>query len=887
MIGKTLAHYEITAQLGKGGMGEVYRAKDQRLGREVAIKVLPEEFARDTDRVARFQREAKLLASLNHPNIAAIYGLEVSDETHFLVLELVEGETLADRIKKGPIPVEESLKLALQIAQALESAHEKGVIHRDLKPANIKVTPEGEVKVLDFGLAKGFTREQERMNLSDSPTLSEAATIQGIILGTAAYMSPEQARGKPADKRADIWAFGCVLYEMLTGRRLFRGESVTDVLAGIVSSEPDFNGLAAAVPSSIVRLLRRSLNKDRSRRLASMGDACLEIEESMEGQDVPSEAPVRGARPRMAWRWATACFVSGLLMGALIVAAWIIWSSGYVPPPRQTRLVIAPPPEAPPFSDSIGSDLAVSPDGRYMAYLGIPGSSPQLFLRSLDRIDARALAGTEGARQPFFSPDGQWIGFWLPGKNELCKVSVEGGPIIPISKTPSGNLYGASWGPEGRIVFASAGLYSVSDTGGDPAPVSAPAADIGEVEHRWPDILPGGRAVLYTVWTGNTDRSQVAVRQLDGGPQKILLEGASYARYVQTGHLVYSQNGSLMAATFDPRTLRVGEKRVALQETVDTSVSGAADFALTTDGTLIMAPATAETRRRLVWTDRNGRSTLLLEAADDYWLPRLSPDGSRLAVGIGSDLWVIALNRLTRTRVTFGTSSTLFPYTWSADGLHITFSKVESKVGLDLYEASSDGSGQPQLLCAGEHRQWGTSWSPDGRALVFYEQHPTTLRDIWILLRGGERKPLLVTQYQERAPRFSPDGRWLAYVSNDSGRDEVFVRPFPGPGARITVSTAGGSEPVWTTNGSEIFYRNGDQMMAAPVQMKPSFAIGRATKLFTGNYERDRGSGAANANYDVTTDGQRFVMIEPPAASSHFVVVLNWFEELKQRVPAK
>jgi serine/threonine-protein kinase len=406
------------------------------------------------------------------------------------------------------------------------------------------------------------------------------------------------------------------------------------------------------------------------------------------------------------------------------------------------------------------------------------------------------------------------------------------------------------------------------------------------VEHRWPCFLPDTQAILYTIWTGNIDRSQVAVRKLNGDPQTILLEGASYARYAPTGHLVYSQNGSLMATSFDPETLRVGEKRVALQETVDTSVSGAADFAITTDGTLIMAPGTADARRRLVWTDRSGHSTPLLEAADDYWLPRLSPDGNRLAVGIGSDLWVVALNRLSRTRVTFSKSNTLFPYTWSADGLHITFSKVEPKVGLDLYEVSSDGSGQPQLLSVSEHRQWGTSWSPDGTALALYEQHPSTLRDIWILLRGGERKPLLVTQYQERAPRFSPDGRWIVYVSNDSGRDEVYVCPFPGPGTRITVSTDGGSEPVWATNGNEIFYRNGDRMMAAPVQMQPKFAIGRPVQLFTGSYESDRGSGASNANYDVTSDGQRFVMIEPPAASSQFVVVLNWFEELKQRVQA-
>ncbi|HSC26063.1 MAG TPA: hypothetical protein VLD67_02245, partial [Vicinamibacterales bacterium] len=443
------------------------------------------------------------------------------------------------------------------------------------------------------------------------------------------------------------------------------------------------------------------------------------------------------------------------------------------------------------------------------------------------------------------------------------------------------------WGADGTIVFGSAGLYQVSAAGGQPERLTTADPEQGEVEHRWPEILPGGRAVLFTVWTGSVDRSRIAVRSLATGRQDVLIDGASHARYLRDGYLAYSLSGALMAAAFDPETLALTGERVPMQESLDTSVSGAADFAITRDGTLVFVPGAAGPERGLVWVDREGQVSSLIETREDYWLPRLSPDGNRLAVGIGSDLWVFALGRLTRTRITFGSTSTLFPYTWSSDGRRITFSKVEKKVGLDIYSVSADGTGQPQLIAESEHRQWATSWSPDGNTMALYEQHPVTQRDIWILPGKGQRTAFLATPFQERAARFSPDGRWLAYVSNDSGRDEVYVRPYPGPGEKITVSTDGGSEPVWSANGREIFYRNGERMMAAPIEDVPAFAVGRPQLLFTGGFDPDRGSGSANASYDVTRDGKRFVMITPPAASSHIIVVLNWVEELKARLAAR
>ena len=621
--------------------------------------------------------------------------------------------------------------------------------------------------------------------------------------------------------------------------------------------------------------------KDRRHRLSDIADARLELEEAL----APAAAAASGAKPpiRRSFGRLIPAMV-GLVVGAA-GGGLVVWSMMRPIPARPMRVVITPPPAEPLYSEFIGGQIALSPDGRQVIYVGVRGS-PQLYLRRIDQVEAQPIPGTIGARQPFFSPDGQSIGFWATAESELRKVSLAGGPVATICRAPTGNLYGATWGHDGTIVFGSGGLYRVSAAGGVPQVLTTPAGDKGEVEHRWPEILPGGRAIVFTVWSGGIDRSRVVVRPLDGGDTRTLFEGASAARYSASGHLIYAQSGALMATPFDLVRLVAADTRTSIEENVKTTVSGAADFAISSDGTFIFIPGSTRPERRLVWVDRQGRSEPVLPAPDDFWAPRLSPDGSRLAVGVGVDIYVIELTRMTRSRVTFGTTGVLFPFTWSSDGSRIMFSKVENKVGLDVYGAAADGSGQPELLLKGEYRQWATSTSATG-VIATYEQHPTTLRDIWMLLPDRTRVKFLATPFQERVARFSPNGRWVAYVSNDSGRDEVYVRPYSGSGGKITVSNDGGTEPVWAANGKELFYRNGDRVLAAAVATEPTFSTSPPRVIFEGGYERDRGSGGANANYDVARDGQRFLMIQAPPASPNIVVALNWFEELKARLGAR
>jgi Tol biopolymer transport system component len=733
---------------------------------------------------------------------------------------------------------------------------------------------------VNFGLAKALGSEfTGNSSLVDSPTATSAGTEAGVILGTAAYMSPEQARGQAVDKRSDIFSFGAVLYETLTGRRAFAGDNATDLLAAIVSHDPDLTVLPAGTPPPVRRLLKRSLEKDKRRRLSDIADARLDIDEA--SAPPPSDATAAASPPsrrRSLWM-AGAIALIGLLLGAGGYA-WL----GPEPAARRTmRFVIAPPPTDALYSESIGTQVAISPDGQFIVYVAGRGQ-PQLYIRHVNSLEARVLPGTQGGRQPFFSHDGRSVGFWYTAEGEIRRVDVAGGAVATVCRAPTGNLYGASWGPDGSIVFASGHLYRVPASGGTPQIVAKPDGAQGEAELRWPEILPGGESIVVTAWGGNVNARILAVTG-PAGERRTLIEGATTPRFSQSGHLLYYQAGSLMAARFNPATLQLAADRVALQEPVKTTIAGASDFAVSHDGTLVLVPESAKPERKLMWVDRKNVAMSLFDAGDDYWLPRLSPDGSRLAVGIGPDVWVIDPIRRARHRVTYGTSSTLFPYTWSADGAHIIFSKIENKVGLDLYSTPADGSGQSQLVLAGEHRQWATSAAMSGD-IATYEQHPTSLRDIWILGPDRTRRGFLATPYQERAARYSPDGKWLAYVSNDAGRDEVYVRPAGGSGERTTVSTEGGTEPVWAASGRELFYRNADRLMVAPVQTTPALSIGGARELFTGAYERDRGSGFANANYDISHDGTRFVMIQPPAASSHLVVALNWFEELRARTGA-
>jgi eukaryotic-like serine/threonine-protein kinase len=885
--GTRLGPYEILSAIGAGGMGEVYRARDSKLGRDVALKVLPDAFARDSERMARFQREAKVLASLNHPNIATIHGFEDSGATHALVMELVEGPTLADRIRSGPIPISEALPIAKQMCDALEYAHERGIVHRDLKPANVKMTNDDAVKVLDFGLAKALEGEASSIDIANSPTISQMATQAGVLLGTAAYMSPEQAKGKVVDRRADIWAFGCVLYEMLTGQMVFRGESVTDTLAAVIGAEPDWSQLPASTPIGVRVLLQRCLQKDPKQRLRDIGDARISLEEVLSGG---TDASLAGAAGIFApfWRRALLLSLGTLLLGAGIVslATWILKPS---PPPQPvTRTAITLPPGQQLAGLESGPAVALSPDGTHLAYVAVQGGTQQVYLRAMDSLEAKPVPGTEGAVDPFFSPDGQWLGFFAGGN--LKKISVSGGTALTIgSATQPG---GASWGRQGMIAFAPSNvspLEQVPDAGGTPQPLTR--LDSRAASHRWPEFLPGGKAVLFAAGSAaNWSDAQVAVQSLGEGEWRILVKEGTQPRYASSGHLVYAQGGSLMAVPFDPQRLTAtGAAVPAVEHVLQFSLSGAAQYSFSASGSLIYVPGGGQgVQSQLVWVSRDGSQKPLAAPARAYSYPRLSPDGRRIAVTIEEQeayIWLYDLSRDMLARLTFQGSLNLTGG-WTPDGKRIAFLSNEEGSG-NIFWQLADGSGGPERLNTGEYVQVPASWSPDGRLLAFVEVNPATGRDIWVL-RLGDRKPqpFLRTPFNETAPRFSPDGRWLAYVSDESGSNEIYVQPYPGPSGKWQISTEGGTEPVWNRNGRELFYRSGDRMMAVDIAAQASFVAGKPKVLFEGPYQP---TPTTAPNYDVSHDGRRFLMLklseQAQAAPTQINVVLNWFEELKRRVP--
>jgi serine/threonine-protein kinase len=881
--------YQILSLVGAGGMGEVYEAHDTKLGRNVAIKVLPSAFVHDSERLARFQREARMLASLNHPNIATIHGLEQSDGVHYLVMELVSGETLAERINKGALPLQEALRISAQIAEALEAAHEKGIMHRDLKPANVKVTPEGRVKVLDFGLAKAFAGDGG-LDLSHTPTLTAIGTEDGRIIGTPAYMSPEQARGKPVDKRTDIWAFGCVLYELLTARRAFRGETLSDSVAAILEREPDWQALPATTPAQIRNLLRRCLQKDKNLRLRDAGDARIEIQETL---TVPAMETKATAVPQQFKRWRRVAVLGLAGMAFLAVGAIATWNRKSSPPQPVTRTVINLPPGQQLAGLDSGPAVTLSPDGTHLVYVARRGGTQQLYLRAMDSLESKPIPDTEGAVTPFFSPDGQWLGFFAGRK--LKKISLGGGGALDTADSAYSG--GASWSSQGMIAFANSlqsTLQQVSDAGGVPQPLTR--FEKGDHSHRWPEFLPGGKAVLFAAGpTALTfTNARVAVQPV-GGEQRNLIKGGMYPRYAPSGHLVYAQGGNLMAVPFDPQRLEMTGTAVSVVEGVlQSPVSGAAQYSISPTGSLVYVPGGVQaTQLSLVWVNRNGAEQPLSAPGRAYLNPRLSPDGRRVAVVIAeqeTQVWLYDLPRETLTPFTFeGNYNTMA--VWTPNGKRIAFES--NKEGpLNIFWQMADGSGGLERLTTDENIQVPYSWSPDEKQLAFFEVIPnppdpnaSTHREIWVL-RMGDRKmqPFLRTRFDESVPRFSPDGRWLAYTSDASGREEVYVQPYPGPGEKWPISTDGGTEPVWNPNGRELFYRTGNKMMAVDIATQPSFAAGKARMLFEGRYEPGP---LQLANYDVSSDGQRFLMLKPieQAAPTQINVVLNWFEELKRRVP--
>jgi hypothetical protein len=727
--GTRLGPYEIVSALGAGGMGEVYRARDTKLNRDVALKVISDTFALDPDRLARFRREAQVLASLNHPHIAAIHGFEDSGDTHALVLELVEGETLADQIARGAIPLDEALPIARQIAEALEAAHDQGIIHRDLKPANIKITPDGNVKVLDFGLAKltegGGPGRAGELHLTQSPTITNPAQMTGVgvILGTAAYMAPEQAKGQAADKRADVWAFGAVVFEMLTGQRLFTGETISDTLASVLKNEPNWGTLPEATPTAVRRLLRRCLEKDRKRRLDSAADAGLEIEEALTAPSATDRAAGQpGAALRSAWARALPWAVVGALAAGLVVVLvlWAPWRAAA--PPHVTRTAIATSGPAVLTINGFNGDLALSPDGTHVVYVGNNGT--QLFVRALDALEPVAIATGGAVQGPFVSPDGQGVGFF--DGTTLRKVAITGGPPITLTSV-NGLPTGATWALDDTIIFATTsvatGLQRVSAAGGTPEVLTRPDHAHGEGSHLWPEILPGGRALLFTITsqTGGLETAQVAVRDLRTGTQKVLLRGGSHGHYVASGHLVYVAAGTLRAIPFDLARLVTQGTAVPVLPRLATTSFGAGDFAVAADGTLVYVDAPgslAPNARTLVWVDRMGKEESVAAPPRAYQHPRLSPDGTRVALSSidqENDLWIWDLGRATLTRMTFDAGLDQFPV-WTPDGRRIVFSSARSGQ-LNLWWQAADGTGAAERLTTSSNPQLVTGITPDGTAV--------------------------------------------------------------------------------------------------------------------------------------------------------------------------
>jgi serine/threonine-protein kinase len=844
-------------------MGEVYRARDSKLKRDVAIKVLPEAFARDPERLARFEREAEVLATLNHPNIAAVYGFEESPDANGIVLELVEGPTLADRIAKGPIPIDEALPIARQIVDAMIAAHEKGIIHRDLKPANIKVTPDGKVKVLDFGLAKASeSTGGSGINVTAMPTITSPALMTGVgvVLGTAAYMSPEQARGRAVDARADIWAFGAVLYEMLTGRRAFDGDDVTETIANIVKSEPDWSALPTDTSVAVRALLRRCLNKDPDRRLRHIADARFNLEDA-ETLALPAPRP---SAPARALPWA----VAAIALVAAAALAWIAW--GRAPRAEKAaasvRLEMNLPPGVELFTAS-SRTVAVSPDGTRIAFIGVRGGSRYVFVRALNQIEATPLRGSDGPTACFFSPDGNSIGIITAG-GFLKTISLQDGLSTTLSEGVN-FLYGAAWLQDDTIVFVRNGtLWRMNRSGGTPKAISTLGPQ--ETMHGWPLGLPGGKAILFSVLSGDQWRIDSLV--LATGERSTMMPRVSFPLLVGEGRLLLYRDGEMLSAPFDAERLRLTGPASRTVDGFVASVPGSPLYDASPAGTLVYSSATLTSR--LVWVSRAGIEQPMNDVTRSYATPRLSPDGSRVVVQAGN-LWLQDLVRGTFTRLAAKDEATAAFPMWSADGRSVM---ARTALGLTIYDA--DGSGHSTVVPGTSEFDYPAAMTADKQTLVFLRSGQETSFDIMALPLGNPReiRPIVKTPAYEGGARLSPDGKWLAYVSNESGQNEIYVRPFAGPDRRWQVSAQGGTQVVWNPNGREMFYRDGNRMMAVDVTAgADGLTLSSPHQLFEQRYAF--GAGITISNYDVSRDGQRFLMVKDDAGAGRLNVVLNAFAD--------
>ncbi len=936
-VGTQLGPYEILGPLGVGGMGEVYRARDSKLGREVALKVLPAAFASDAERMARFKREAQVLASLNHPNIAAVYGMEdgtistdksaavhldpnsssrtpvIAGTPPALVMELVEGPTLAERLRLRRLELEDSLPIARQIAEALEAAHDRGIIHRDLKPANIKIRPDGVVKILDFGLAKAIQGDPASSDLQNSPTITYMSTMAGTILGTAAYMSPEQAKGKPLDRRTDVWSFGCVLFEMLSGKQAFTGETSSDVLADVIRGEPRWQELPESTPPRLNELIRRCLEKDPRQRLQAIGEGRIAVEQTLaeitvaahspdgtisptasgvhpqpiaaaSASNISSAASASAAAPRAANSSSILPWVLAALFAAL--AAWLGFTEvSQLKHPASTIVTQLLPPDGETFAltGNYAGPPQLSPDGRYLAFVSSNKEGlRRLWVRPLADPKLQLIANSDGATEPFWSPDSRSVGYFASGK--MYRVDIAGGSPRPITESTNGR--GAAWSPNGTILYGpnpSLGLWTVADSGGVGQKFGKLDPAVHSPNRRWPQILPDGtHFICFARSDVSASESGVFAGSLAGGPLKLVIHSDSSAIYAPPGYLLFVQGGVLVAQKFDTRALAVtGEPLPLAQHAEVNAIIYRGIVTASENGLLVFGTGSgAQGTYTMNWMDRTGKILGTIGDPAEYSDPRISHDGSKLAVSIdtgegGNNIWVIDLVHGARNRVTFGNGIN-GGAAWSPDDKSLTFSSGRNGT-YQLYQQPADGSGEAQRLTDGTMPEISGSWSRDGKTLAYTVPSGAQGKSqIWLLPAGGKPAAFIQGNFDVLNPVISPDSKWLAFSSNETGHDEIYVVPLAGGPGKWQVSSGGGIEPRWSAKGDEISYMSsaGDLMLASLKPTANSIAVGNVTKLF----HVGETSALNIFRYDVAPDGNRFLVmsIGAPAQAEPLTIVTNW-----------
>jgi hypothetical protein len=875
MVGTTLGPYKILDKLGEGGMGEVYRAHDGRLRRDVAIKVLPALLANDRDRLARFEREAQTLAALSHPHIAAVFGFESIGTTHALVMELVEGQTLADRVGRGAVPMPEALDYARQIADALEAAHEKGIVHRDLKPANVKVTPDGQIKVLDFGLAKALTPESSGSGPAEhSPTLTARATQMGMILGTAAYMAPEQARGRPVDRRADVWAFGCVIYELITGRRAFEGDDITAVLARVIEREPNWDALPAGTPAGLRRLLARCLTKEPKARLRDIGEARIAIEEIQGGRDAAAtiSAPVPPMvlrdRPAAPWLpWAVAAAMSILAAAAFL---WPRAGAGPADVTHVTRVELSLPPDVEFFASP-----AISNDATRTAFIGVREGIRQVYVRDLRQADTKPIPGTDGAQLVAFSPGGDAaLVIFTDGRLKRLTLQTN---ILDDVGAGADILGGGVWASDGAIYYATVTkLVRVRSAGGTVEEIAAADAAAGEAQLVWPVTTPDAKWVLFTTWraTGPNQRPRIEAMPAAGGARQVVLDGAEYALGITGDRILFQREGGLYLAPFDASNPRLTGAPIRLSEEIHTNPNGAPAVALSATGALLFG-ASRVFAGRLVWVSTGGIERVLPAPPRGFQNPRVSPDGRTIAFSELGSIWTLDIERGAMTRVFAGQNGlTGFPV-WSHDGARLIFRTADG-----IYTHRADGEGQAEIIAGTTRLDYPSSVSPDGKTMAMLRITSERGGDLLLKPMSGsdEARVLVSTKAYEGGPQISPDGRWIAYVSNESGRMEVYLRPIDGPDRRWPVSTGGGLHPLWSRDGRRIYFRTGQRMVTVDVQTTPDVRLGAPQTLFERRYSF--GPNLTIPNFSLSLDGKDLLLIREESGSGHLSMVFNWLQNV-------